>query len=131
MELYLAIRVIRLILSSRRLFDDISSSCPLARVLSLFVLDLLTIVPDAVSTLVVPGVMLTRKVGPRYTIPGYMASWGSMAMIAAGALNFGGQLATRVLLGAFEAGFAASLIFYLTTFYTRAELGKLLDNVRC
>lgn len=28
------------------------------------------------------------------------------------------------MLGAFEAGFAASLIFYLTTFYTRSELGK-------
>lgn len=50
MELYLAVRVIRLLLSSRRLFDDISSSCPLARVLSLFVLDLLTVVPDAIST---------------------------------------------------------------------------------
>lgn len=29
------------------------------------------------------------------------------------------------MLGAFEAGFAASLIFYLTTFYTRSELGKV------
>lgn len=29
----------------------------------------------------------------------------------------------NTVLGAFEAGFAASLIFYLTTFYTRGELG--------
>lgn len=27
----------------------------------------------------------------------------------------------HTVLGAFEAGFAASLIFYLTTFYTRGE----------
>lgn len=31
----------------------------------------------------------------------------------------------HTVLGAFEAGFAASLIFYLTTFYTRGELGKV------
>lgn len=33
------------------------------------------------------------------------------------------KLTMRIVLGAFEAGFAASLIFYLTTFYTRGELG--------
>ncbi|KAL7424928.1 hypothetical protein Q5752_000615 [Cryptotrichosporon argae] len=74
--------------------------------------------------LVVPGVMLTRKVGPRWTIPGYMLGWGAMAMVNAACTNFGSVLAVRILLGAFEAGFAASLIYYLTTFYTRAELGK-------
>ncbi|ORY24762.1 major facilitator superfamily domain-containing protein [Naematelia encephala] len=73
--------------------------------------------------LVVPGVMLTRKIGPRWTIPGYMIGWGSMAMLSAACKNFGGMLAVRIILGAFEAGFAASLIYYLTTFYTRAELG--------
>ncbi|EAL19013.1 hypothetical protein CNBI0260 [Cryptococcus deneoformans B-3501A] len=74
--------------------------------------------------LVVPSVMLTRKIGPKWTIPGYMIGWGGMAMINAGCKNFAGVLAVRLLLGAFEAGFAASLIFYLTTFYTRSELGK-------
>jgi hypothetical protein len=34
------------------------------------------------------------------------------------------------VLGAFEAGFAASLIFYLTTFYTRGELGKVSRDTR-
>ncbi|RDW78369.1 hypothetical protein BP5796_06221 [Coleophoma crateriformis] len=74
--------------------------------------------------MVVPGVMLTRKIGPRWTIPGYMIGWGAMAMISAAARSFASQLVIRLLLGAFEAGFAASLIFYLTTFYTRGELGK-------
>ncbi|WVQ84746.1 hypothetical protein IAT38_006903 [Cryptococcus sp. DSM 104549] len=73
--------------------------------------------------LVVPGVMLTRKIGPKWTIPGYMFGWGAMATINAGCTNFRGVLAVRILLGSFEAGFAASLIFYLTTFYTRGELG--------
>lgn len=35
------------------------------------------------------------------------------------------ELTDATVLGAFEAGFAASLIFYLTTFYTRGELGKV------
>ncbi|WVQ84747.1 hypothetical protein IAT38_006904 [Cryptococcus sp. DSM 104549] len=71
---------------------------------------------------VVPAVMLTRKVGPKFTVPGYMFGWGAMAVINVGCKNFGGVVAVRLLLGAFEAGFAASLIFYLTTFYTRGEL---------
>nr|XP_031858636.1 uncharacterized protein CI109_006016 [Kwoniella shandongensis]KAA5525708.1 hypothetical protein CI109_006016 [Kwoniella shandongensis] len=75
-------------------------------------------------TLVIPGVMLTRKIGPRFTIPGYMIGWGVMSMISAACKNFAGMLVVRILLGAFEAGFASSLIFYLTTFYTRGELGK-------
>lgn len=75
--------------------------------------------------LVVPGVMLTRKIGPKFTIPGYMFGWGAMVLINAGTPNFASVLAVRLLLGAFEAGFAASLIYYLTTFYTRGELGKV------
>ncbi|KAK4687543.1 hypothetical protein P7C73_g2583, partial [Tremellales sp. Uapishka_1] len=75
-------------------------------------------------TLVVPGVMLTRKVGPQWTLPGYMIGWGSLAMINAACKDFGSAVAVRFLLGVFEAGFAASLIFYLTNFYTRGELGK-------
>ncbi|KAK8870117.1 hypothetical protein IAR55_000687 [Kwoniella newhampshirensis] len=74
--------------------------------------------------LVVPGVMLTRKIGPRITIPGYMLGWGAMAMINVACRSFASVLVVRLLLGAFEAGFAASLIYYLTTFYTRGELGK-------
>lgn len=47
-------------------------------------------------TLVVPGVMLTRKVGPRWTIPGYMVGWASMCMINAGSSNFAGTLVVRL-----------------------------------
>lgn len=68
--------------------------------------------------------MLTRWIGPKWTIPGYIIGWGAMATINAAVRNFGETVAVRMLLGAFEAGFAASLVFYLTTFYTRGELGK-------
>lgn len=46
--------------------------------------------------LVVPSVMLTRKIGPKWTIPGYMIGWGGMAMINAGCKNFAGVLAVRL-----------------------------------
>ncbi|OCF39393.1 high-affinity nicotinic acid transporter [Kwoniella heveanensis CBS 569] len=73
---------------------------------------------------VIPTVMLSRKIGPRFTIPGYMIGWGAMVMINAGVKNFAGTLVTRFLLGVFEAGFAPTLIYYLTGFYTRGELAK-------
>ncbi|WRT66064.1 uncharacterized protein IL334_003016 [Kwoniella shivajii] len=73
---------------------------------------------------VIPMVMLSRKVGPKYTIPGYMIAWGSMVMINCAVKNFAGTLVTRFLLGVFEAGFAPTLIYYLTGFYTRDELAK-------
>lgn len=48
------------------------------------------------TTLVLPGTMLTRKIGPRWTIPGYMMGWGSMAMFNAACKDFGGVLAVRL-----------------------------------
>ncbi|PSR97346.1 major facilitator superfamily domain-containing protein [Coniella lustricola] len=84
---------------------------------------MLTVFNVTFAGLGVPGVMLTRFVGPRWTIPGYMIGWGAMAMFNAACKNFASVLVVRLLLGVFEAGFAASLIFYLTTFYTRGELG--------
>ena len=46
--------------------------------------------------LVVPGVMLTRKIGAKWTIPGYMGGWGAMAMINAAATDFASSLVIRV-----------------------------------
>jgi len=52
-----------------------------------------------------------------------MLGWGSMALLQCAAKNFAGMLVLRLLLGAFEAGFFAGVVFYLTLFYTRGELG--------
>lgn len=48
------------------------------------------------STLAIPGVMLTRKIGLRWTIPGYMVGWGTMAMLNAACKNFAGVLVVRL-----------------------------------
>src|SRR5690348_17143515 len=68
-----------------------------------------------------------------------MVGWGAMALFQCAATNFAGMLVIRLLLGAFEgrsssafgclrtdqfaAGFFAGVVFYLTLFYTRGELG--------
>ncbi|KAF1842811.1 MFS general substrate transporter [Cucurbitaria berberidis CBS 394.84] len=51
--------------------------------------------------------------------------WGAMALFQCTATNFAGMLVIviRLLLGAFEAGFFTAVVFYLTLFYTRGELG--------
>lgn len=52
-----------------------------------------------------------------------MVGWGAMALLQCAAHNFAGMLVLRLLIGAFEAGFFAGVVFYLTLFYTRGELG--------
>lgn len=44
----------------------------------------------------IPGVMLTRKIGPRWIIPGYMIGWGAMAMLNAACTNSAGVLVVRL-----------------------------------
>ncbi len=52
-----------------------------------------------------------------------MICWGSLALIQCAAKNFAGLLVIRLLLGVCEAGFFAGVVFYLTLFYKRNELG--------
>lgn len=57
---------------------------------------MLTVFTVPFACLVVPGVMLTRKIGPKITISGYMFGWGAMAMINAACKNFAGVLVVRL-----------------------------------
>lgn len=49
--------------------------------------------------------------------------WGILALCQCAAKGFGSLLSIRVILGVFEAGFFAGATFYMTTFYTRGEMG--------
>ncbi|UPL00016.1 hypothetical protein LCI18_010950 [Fusarium solani-melongenae] len=82
---------------------------------------LLFYVPNGLCDL--PLNLLTKKFSGRVMLPALMVGWGAMALLQAAVKNFGGMLAIRLLLGAFEAGFFAGAVFYLTLFYTRGELG--------
>ncbi|KAJ4300697.1 hypothetical protein N0V90_002785 [Kalmusia sp. IMI 367209] len=70
----------------------------------------------------VPFTLLAKRFNPAVVIPSIMTTWGAMAMAAAGAKNFGGILAFRIIMGAVEAGFFPCAIFYCSLFYTRKEL---------
>ncbi|KAG7445412.1 MFS general substrate transporter [Guyanagaster necrorhizus] len=75
-------------------------------------------------TLTVPAIALSKKIGAKVALPLYMITFGGMCMINAAVKNFAGCLVVRLFIGAAEAGFAVTIIWYLTTFYTRGELGK-------
>ncbi|OTB10516.1 hypothetical protein K445DRAFT_309348 [Daldinia sp. EC12] len=70
----------------------------------------------------VPFMLLSKRFNPAVVIPTIMTCWGAMAMCAAATKDFGGILATRILMGAVEAAFLPCAIFYCSLFYTRREL---------
>jgi MFS family permease len=82
---------------------------------------LLFYVPNGLCDL--PLNMLTNKLSGKVMLPTLMVGWGSCALLQCACHNFAGLLVIRLLLGAFEAGFFAGVVFYLTLFYTRGELG--------
>ncbi|KAI8657081.1 hypothetical protein LRP88_12388 [Fusarium phalaenopsidis] len=49
--------------------------------------------------------------------------WGTAAMCSGASQNLGGLIATRALLGIFEAAFGAGAPYFLSLFYKRKELG--------
>ncbi|KAN0068423.1 Major facilitator superfamily domain containing protein [Elaphomyces granulatus] len=64
-----------------------------------------------------------RMVGARHWIPFLMLSWGIITIAQAFVHGRGALIAIRLLLGLFEAGFYPTAVFYLSTFYTRFDLG--------
>ncbi|KAL3443594.1 major facilitator superfamily domain-containing protein [Aspergillus insuetus] len=48
--------------------------------------------------------------------------WGAASILQAATTNFAGLIALRCLIGAFEAGFAPGVAFFLSFFYQRSEM---------
>ncbi|GAA5881962.1 hypothetical protein JCM8547_003934, partial [Rhodosporidiobolus lusitaniae] len=87
-------------------------------------------ISDAVSILSVTfvtlqpfGVALGRRIGVTYWIPLIMILWGTCTAAHAAIHNRASLFALRLLLGAFEASFFPSTVYYLSTMYTRYDLG--------
>ncbi|KAI1419161.1 major facilitator superfamily MFS-1 [Xylaria sp. FL1777] len=71
-----------------------------------------------------PSTVLCRKLGPRPFLAFITIAWG-IVLIGLGLVhNWGGLAALRLVLGLFEAGFFPSVIYLLSTWYTRFEMGK-------
>ncbi|KAL3956154.1 hypothetical protein ACCO45_009000 [Purpureocillium lilacinum] len=88
-----------------------------------------------------PGItLLTKWLGARWTIPGMLLAFGSASLASGFARDFKDIVICRVFVGAFESGFLSSyatplyspytllvlsedsVIYYLSIWYTRAEL---------
>ncbi|KAL2834628.1 major facilitator superfamily domain-containing protein [Aspergillus pseudoustus] len=69
-----------------------------------------------------PSNWVIKRIRPSRWIAFITTSWGIVATLAGVTQNFGGMLACRILLGAFEGGMWPGLVTYLTMFYTRREI---------
>ncbi|KIM47889.1 hypothetical protein M413DRAFT_61871 [Hebeloma cylindrosporum] len=68
--------------------------------------------------------VLLRRFKPRIYLSTMMLMWG-MVMAFHGVIeNYGGLLTVRVLLGATEAGLYPGIVFYITSWYKRSEMGS-------
>ncbi|KAH8693868.1 major facilitator superfamily transporter [Talaromyces proteolyticus] len=67
-----------------------------------------------------------RQIGAKHWIPVIMICWGITTIAHAFIKGRGALITVRLLIGLFEAGFFPTVCFYLSTFYTRFDLGLRL-----
>ena len=71
----------------------------------------------------VPWTLAAKRLSPSLVIPFAICVWGICTMASTAATNFGGIMATRIVMGAAEAAYKPCEVYYLTLFYTRKEIG--------
>ncbi|KAL8917244.1 MAG: hypothetical protein Q9208_008083 [Pyrenodesmia sp. 3 TL-2023] len=72
----------------------------------------------------VPSNLFLNKIGrPAIYLPACMVVWGMISAATAAAQSFGGLLAIRFFLGFVEAAYFPGCLFFLSSWYTRKELG--------
>ena len=81
-----------------------------------------TYVPYIVAEL--PLTLAMRAVGPHRLLPALVCSWGLVTTLQGLVTSYGGLLAARFFLGLCEGAILPGSITYLSTFYTRADMGK-------
>ncbi|TNY19526.1 major facilitator superfamily domain-containing protein [Rhodotorula diobovata] len=67
------------------------------------------------------GAYLLVKIKPKTLVPSLVALWGASLMGMGGANSFGSLVATRILLGCFEASCLAAFSLITTSWYRRVE----------
>jgi sugar phosphate permease len=71
----------------------------------------------------VPSNIMMKRTRPSLWIPFIMVVWGFLCCMMGLVKNFGGLLATRILLGFAEGGLFPGVTFYITMWYRRHECG--------
>jgi len=67
--------------------------------------------------------VLVRKLRPSIWLPTMMICWGIVMTLHGVVRNYGSLITVRVLLGLCEAGMYPGIVFYLSSWYKRTELG--------
>ncbi|GAB0136829.1 hypothetical protein EsDP_00005117 [Epichloe bromicola] len=72
----------------------------------------------------VPSNMILSRSKPSIFLPAIMLVWGALSALMSISKSYGALLAFRFVLGCVEAGFFPGVLYYLSCWYTKAELGK-------
>ncbi|EJT69943.1 hypothetical protein GGTG_12826 [Gaeumannomyces tritici R3-111a-1] len=75
-------------------------------------------------TFEIPAALSLKLAGPRRLIPFFIIGWSLVVVGSAFITSYAGQLATRLLIGAFESGLFPFLTLYLSTFYKKEEQAR-------
>ncbi|CAK7204194.1 hypothetical protein SEUCBS139899_006948 [Sporothrix eucalyptigena] len=68
--------------------------------------------------------LITRLITAKYSLTGMMVFFGSFSIATAFAKNFSQLLTFRLFIGIFESGFLASVVIYMSGFWTRADIAS-------
>ncbi|WP_426401000.1 MFS transporter (plasmid) [Ralstonia sp. R-29] len=79
----------------------------------------------------VPSNLLLAKIGARRTLSRILLLWGITSAAMLFVTNVGTFYSLRFLLGAFEAGFAPGMIYYLSQWYPGARVARAMAIVLC
>ncbi|KAG7730965.1 hypothetical protein KL933_000760 [Ogataea haglerorum] len=74
-----------------------------------------------------PLSLLIKKYNAANVIPIMMFSFGSITLLLVSAFDYGSLVAGRWFLGMCESAFFPGIVYYLSTFYRRAELARRLS----
>ncbi|KAK7224910.1 hypothetical protein V2G26_012913 [Clonostachys chloroleuca] len=72
----------------------------------------------------VPSNLILTRSRPSWYLPGIMIVWGGICAAMSAVKNYEGMLALRFFLGAIEAGFFPGVLYVMTCWYKKAEIGK-------
>lgn len=74
--------------------------------------------------------MILTRSRPSWYLPGIMIIWGAICAVMSVVKNYQGMLALRFFLGCIEAGFFPGVLYVMTCWYKKAEIGKYSHRCR-
>ncbi|GAA5816108.1 hypothetical protein MFLAVUS_009630 [Mucor flavus] len=82
----------------------------------------------------IPSNIIMRRWKPSFWLGSIMGVWGIISTVMAACTSFTGLVIARLLISICEAGIFPGVVYYLSFWYTRSELGKRLGclwSCRC